>query len=81
MAARRRRGYGRSYCRDGLLGLVKLVADDWGTESRRNEAMHFAGPWVSFEGRLREQQLAIERDLETAAAAGQQQRTGDSWRP
>lgn len=43
--------------------------------------MHFAWPRMSFEGRLREEQLAIERDLETAAAAGQQHRPGDPRRP
>ena len=60
---------------------MKLIADDGRTESRRNEAMHFAWPRMSFEGRLREEQLAIKRDLETAAAAGQQQRPGDPRRP
>jgi hypothetical protein len=67
--------------RFGYLGLVKLIADDGRTESRRNEAMHFAWPRVPFAVRLREEQLAIKRDLETAAAAGQQHRPGDPRRP
>jgi hypothetical protein len=60
---------------------VKLIAYDGRTESRRNEAMHFALARMSFEGSLREEQLAIERHLETAAAAGQQHRPRDPRRP
>ena len=67
--------------RVGCLGLVELVADDGRTESCRNKAMHLAWPRVSFEGRLREEQLAIEPDLETAACAGQQHCPGDLRRP
>jgi hypothetical protein len=60
---------------------VKLIAIDGRTEPRHNEAVHLAGSRVSFEGRLRKQQLAVERHLETATAARQQRRTGDSRRP
>ena len=65
----------------GHLGLVRLIADERRTESCRNEAMHLACAWVSFEGCLREEQLAIERHLEPAAAARQQHRPGDPRRP
>ena len=63
------------------LGLVKLIAFDGRTESRRNEVVHLAGSRMSLDGRLRKQQLAVERHLETASAARQQRRTGDSRRP
>ncbi len=65
----------------GYVGLVKLVACDGRTKSCRNEAVHLAGEGMSIEGRLREEQLAIERHLETAAAAWQQHRPGDPRRP
>jgi hypothetical protein len=67
--------------RVGYLGLVKLVANDGRTESRRDEAVHLAGSRMALEGRLREQQLAVEHDLESAAAAGQERRPGDPRRP
>jgi hypothetical protein len=67
--------------RVGYLGLVKLVANDGRTESRRHEAVHFAGSRMALEGRLREQQLAIEHHLESAATAGQQHHPRDPRRP
>ena len=67
--------------RFGCLGLVKLFAFDGRTEYCRDEAMHLAAARMSFEGRLREEQLAIERHLEPAAAARQQHRPGDPRRP
>ena len=65
----------------GHLGLVKLIADERRTESCRNEAIHLVWAGVSFEGCLREEQLAIERHLEPAVAARQQHRPGDPRRP
>ena len=67
--------------RVGYLSLMELVANDGRTESCRNEAVHFAGPRMSFEGLLREKQLAIEHDLESAAATWQQYRARDPRRP
>jgi hypothetical protein len=84
---RRRQTHGRARSethapeRLGYLGLVKPIANDGRTESCRNEAMHFAGARMSFEGRLREEQLAIQRHLETATAAWQQHRPRDPRRP
>ena len=60
---------------------MKLIADERRAEPCRNEAMHLAWARVSFEGCLREEQLAIERHLEPAAAARQQHRPGDPRRP
>jgi hypothetical protein len=71
----------RAYERVGCRGLVKLVAFDRWTESGRNKVEHFARAGMSVEGRLREEQLAIERHFEPAAAARQQRRAGDPWRP
>lgn len=60
---------------------MELVAHDGWTESCRDEAVYLAGAGMSFESHFREEQFAIERHLETAAAAGQQHRTGDPRRP
>lgn len=62
-------------------GLVELVAGDGRTESSRYEAVHFSRVRMSTEGRFGEDQLRIEPDLETAAAAGQQHCPGDPRRP
>src|ERR1019366_453971 len=70
-----------AYERVGCRGLVKLVAFDRWTESGRNKVEHFARAGMSVEGRLREEQLAIERHFEPAAAARQQRRAGDPCRP
>jgi hypothetical protein len=63
------------------LGLVKLVALDRWTEPCLDKAMHLSRARMALEGRLREEQLSIEPDLEPAPAAGQQRRPGDPWRP
>ena len=70
-----------AYERVGCRGLVKLVAFDRWTESCRNKVEHFARAGMSLEGRLREEQLAIEGHFEPAAAARQQRRAGDPRRP
>ena len=65
----------------GYLGLVKLVALDRWTEPCLDKAMHLSRARMALEGRLREEQLSIEPDLEPAPTAGQQRRPGDPWRP
>jgi hypothetical protein len=60
---------------------MEFVSDDGRPKSCRNEAVDFAAARMSFEGRLREEQLSIERHLETAATTRQQDRSRDSRRP
>src|ERR1035437_6234325 len=70
-----------AYAWVGCRGLVKLVAFDRWTESCRNKVEHFARAGMSLEGRLREEQLAIEGHFDPAAAIRQQGRAGDPRRP
>ena len=63
------------------LELVESVPDDGRPKLCRDEAVHLAATRMPFEGRLREEQLAIERHLETAAATWHENRSRDLRRP
>jgi hypothetical protein len=60
---------------------VERLAVDGGTEPGFDEPVHFAGVRVSVQRGLREQQLAVERDLEAATAARDQRGSRDPRRP